>query len=625
MTITPNLVRLGDRAIAERLAAFNPGVSALHGAMEANVLNGSRDFLGSSALTPADQVPIRVATHVGTGSTEIEKLQSRLAVEAHNGRGIDALHSILLAIRERFAGDETGLLAAIDEMRDCADRHLTEHNCETVEAIFSAVFPSLNSDLDAIAVNLDADKEIQRLAALSFVQYEQDRIQAARRLGMRTSALDVAVRAIRPAETKAQGRAFALPSIEPWPSPVNGAELLDETVAAIGRYVVMSPENKGMIALWSLHTHSFDRFSHSPRLAVTSPDKGCGKTTTLDVIGTFVARPFFTANATSAVIFRVVEMHAPTLLIDEADTFLDENLELRGILNSGHRRGGQVARTIGDDHEPRQFSTWAPAAIAKIGRLPDTLNDRSLIASLRRRKASEKVDSFRSARVEHLTVLARKMARWAQDHGDKLATADPDMGELVNRVADNWCPLFAIADEAGEHWPVLARKIARAAVKAADESINALLLADIKWIFDGCPEDDQAFTPTDRLASATIVERLTRIEGRPWAEWKGGKPITQNGLARLLGKFEVLSGTIRLHSGQTAKGYYESAFHDVFARYLPSQNVTTSQRNNDGHCDGLQSVTQEKPVTLSKASQLNNHGHCDVVTVSNPGREAIEL
>ena len=94
----------------------------------------------------------------------------------------------------------------------------------------------------------------------------------------------------------------------------------------------------------------------------------------------------------------LAQIAAPTLLIDEADTFLKENDELRGILNTGHRRGGQVTRTVGDDHEPRQFSTWAPAVIAMIGRLPDTLNDRSVVISLRRRKPSEKVESFRSDR-----------------------------------------------------------------------------------------------------------------------------------------------------------------------------------------------------------------------------------
>jgi hypothetical protein len=74
-----------------------------------------------------------------------------------------------------------------------------------------------------------------------------------------------------------------------------------------------------------------------------------------------------------AAIFRVVEMTKPTLLMDEADTFFHDNDELRGILNAGHRKGGCVLRCEGDDLEPRMFSTWAPAAIAAIGELPDTL------------------------------------------------------------------------------------------------------------------------------------------------------------------------------------------------------------------------------------------------------------
>ena len=377
------------------------------------------------------------------------------------------------------------------------------------------------------------------------------------------------------------------------------------------------------LALWAVHTHCFNCFGHSPRAAITSPEKGCGKTTLLDLLAPLVARALSTSNATVSSIFRIVELEAPTLLIDEADTFLKENDELRGILNTGHRRGGQVIRTVGDDHEPRQFSTWAPAAIAMIGRLPDTLNDRSVIISLRRRKPSERVDSFRSDRAEHLKILQRKMARWAQDHSGELAASDPDMGELTNRAADNWRPLFAIADAIGGAWETEARRIANAAVQAMKEdSINVQLFGDIKAIFD---DGSERVADGGRIASADLVERLTKIEGRPWAEWRGGKPLTQNSLARLLGKFEILSGTIRLSGGHTAKGYYRTAFEDVFSRYLPLQTVTTSQLNSHGHCDGLQSVTPGKPVTVQKASQVNNDGHCDVVTVGNPGREAIDL
>ena len=132
------------------------------------------------------------------------------------------------------------------------------------------------------------------------------------------------------------------------------------------------------VALWAVHTYLLDCFGISPRLAITSPEKGCGKTTALDVVSRLVLRPLPTANASAAAIFRVVELHRPTLLIDEADTFLPENEELRGILNSGHRQGGSVIRTVGEEFEPRSFSTYSACAIALIGRLPATLADRSV-------------------------------------------------------------------------------------------------------------------------------------------------------------------------------------------------------------------------------------------------------
>ena len=59
-------------------------------------------------------------------------------------------------------------------------------------------------------------------------------------------------------------------------------------------------------------------------------------------------------------------------MIDEADSFLRDNEELRGVLNSGHRKGGAVLRNVGDDHEPRSFSTYSACAIALIGQLPPT-------------------------------------------------------------------------------------------------------------------------------------------------------------------------------------------------------------------------------------------------------------
>jgi len=52
---------------------------------------------------------------------------------------------------------------------------------------------------------------------------------------------------------------------------------------------------------------------------------------------------------------------------------------LRGILNAGHRRTTAYAlRTvaIGNDYETKHFSVWAAKAVAAIGKIAGTLEER---------------------------------------------------------------------------------------------------------------------------------------------------------------------------------------------------------------------------------------------------------
>jgi hypothetical protein len=226
-------------------------------------------------------------------------------------------------------------------------------------------------------------------------------------------------------------------------------------------------------------------------------------------------------------------MARPTLLLDEGDTFLPQNEELRGILNSGHRRGGAVLRIVGDDHEPRQFTTYAPCAIAMIGKLPGTLADRSIAIELQRRLVDEPVEPFRFDQTKHFDQYTSKAARWAADNSDHLRAIDPAMPVgVLNRMADNWRPLLAIAEIAGGDWPERARR-ALGAIRATpeDDSSRVHLLSDIRATFV-----DRA---ADRLASGELVEALVAIEGRPWAEWKAGRPLSTNGLARLLKPLQI--------------------------------------------------------------------------------------
>jgi Protein of unknown function (DUF3631)/RepB DNA-primase N-terminal domain len=373
----------------------------------------------------------------------------------------------------------------------------------------------------------DTDVEITRLAKLSLVKYEQQRKEAAEKLSVRASILDRLVEAERERlglageDDAKQGRAISFPEPEPWPEPVNGVELLSALATAIRRHVVMSDAARDEAALWVVHAHMPDCFLVSPRLAVTSPVKGCGKTTLLDVLGRLVPRPLPTANVTSAALFRVVEGYKPTLLVDEADTFLPDNDELRGVLNSGHRKGGTVLRTVGDDHEPRAFGTFCPTVIALIGTLPDTLHDRSVAIELKRRLRTETVESFRPDRAGHLDVLVRKAARWAQDNADAITEADPKMPDgIINRMADNWRPLLAIATAAGGDWPGRAGNAAEAAHTAAasdDASRLELLLGDIRDAFatDAVTKvQDLLGAEQIEITSAELVKTRVELDSR---------------------------------------------------------------------------------------------------------------
>ena len=136
---------------------------------------------------------------------------------------------------------------------------------------------------------------------------------------------------------------------EPWPEPVNGKALLDSIAALLRCFIILPAWAAETLALWVLHTYLFKYRDVSTYIGIESPEKRCGKTTLLTVLSEMVHRPVVSTNISSPAFFRVIEEVQPTLLIDEADTFLKGNHELRGILNSGYRR--QTAFVVRVTHE----------------------------------------------------------------------------------------------------------------------------------------------------------------------------------------------------------------------------------------------------------------------------------
>lgn len=346
-------------------------------------------------------------------------------------------------------------------------------------------------------------------------------------------------------------------STTPWPAQVNGAALLDELTATIRNYVVLETNAAEAAALWVLHTHAIDAFSITPRLGVTSALPRCGKTTFLDVLYGLVRAPMLSGNLSAASIYRQIDAHEPTLLLDEADTYLPGNQAMRGILNFGHRRNSAYVFRGND-----KFSTWAPVAIAMIGRLPATLEDRCIPVRLQRRRADEVIAPFRHDKTQDLILLYRMSVRWAADNLSILSSADPAVpDELQNRAADNWRPLLAVADAAGGKWPKLARQVAATierSKQATDQDPAVMLLEDIYAV----TQQSNANLTSERLVSALI-----RIDDRPWADWKGGAPITKKAVANLLAPFKIAPVEMRVGS-QVLRGYRVSQFEDAFARYV---------------------------------------------------------
>ena len=344
-----------------------------------------------------------------------------------------------------------------------------------------------------------------------------------------------------------------------------GARLLDELHQALTRYVVLpSPEAVDAVVLWITATHAAPAWNCAPRLDITSPVKRCGKSRLLDIIEATCYRPLLTVNISPAALVRSIGADPPTLLLDEADTVFgpkagDSHEDLRGILNAGHSRGRPYIRWDVSSRSLENCPTFAMAALAGIGALPDTITDRAVVVPMRRRAPGEIVDRYRERRDgEPLRVLGERLGEWTRAHIDDLSKAEPDM-PVEDRAADTWEPLIVVADVAGGDWPARARRAALAltAEDDSDTTLGARLLADLRDVFGD----------RDAMHGETILDELHKIDEAPWADYFG-HALNARDMARLLKPYGVASVQVKL-AGEGRKGYRREHLYDPWQRYLP--------------------------------------------------------
>ncbi|MEV6802063.1 DUF3631 domain-containing protein [Micromonospora rifamycinica] len=360
--------------------------------------------------------------------------------------------------------------------------------------------------------------------------------------------------------------------------PVDGAAILDQLHRCLTKYVILpSPEAVDAVALWIAASHAQAAWAHAPRLVIRAPEKRCGKSRLLDIVEGCCHDPLITVNASPAAVYRAIGTgQPPTLLVDEADTLFggknaDANEDLRGLLNAGHQRNRPAIRWDNNTQSLEKIPTFAMAALAGIGAMPDTIEDRAVVIRMRRRALGEKVAPYRHRRDgPALRTVAQRLAGWLRANLAALEAAEPSM-PVEDRAADTWEPLVAVADLAGGTWPTRVRHAVTTLTAEADEagnvSLRVRLLADIRT----------AFTTLGDPPAASTADLLTALNSDPEAPWADSGPngLTGKKLGDLLRDFEIRSDTIRFTVGQ-AKGYTRDAFTDAWQRYCPQPETPST-------------------------------------------------
>lgn len=518
------------------------------------------------------------------------------------GGDIDGLMMLIDATRSPPA------VATVETAQDLTA--FTDHSSDMALAL-----PVIDNAPEAVEVIESEADTIARCAALNTFAYDRIRKATAELLGVSTGALDKAVRLAQRDLQDDDAPFFEL--VEPHPHPIDPAALLSELSDTVKRFIVCPDETADAAAVWIAFTWFIEAVQVAPIAVITAPEKRCGKSMLLFLIGRLSRDALTASNISPAALYRSIELWQPTLLIDEADAFMRDNEELRGLLNCGHTRDSAFTiRCVGDDSTPTRFNLWGAKAIAGIGTLADTLMDRAICLELRRKTPEEVRERLRHAPAGLFEGLSSKLARFRDDYSEAVRTARPNLPQSLNdRAQDNWSGLLAIASCAGDAW--LERATA-AALKLSGEkpndtqSVGNELLADIKHIFET--------KQLDKISTAELIAALCEDEELSWATYNRGKPLSPRQLSKRLNDYGISSKTVRFNTYDTAKGFDKNQFLEAFTRYLstPAKNVlfavTPSQVNNDGRNSVTDKETQNTIRHTKDTREATPLLGCDGVT-----------
>jgi putative DNA primase/helicase len=386
--------------------------------------------------------------------------------------------------------------------------------------------------------------------------------------------------------------------------------LLDLLTAVIDQYVSVTPEQCLFIALWILHSYIFERrlFMHTPRLLVSSPVRGCGKTTLMLLLEALVANGDRSDNVTAASLYYAMDPFGPTptFLLDEGDNLdLLRNQILRAVLNAGYTMSGTIKRYFGGrSHRFEVFAPLALAAIDALNILPLPLLRRCIVVEMQRRareaKPLQRLNTQDLGFQQERDMLRDRFNRWAANFS--LNPPEPPIPpELSDSATDNWRVLLAIADDLGRGSEARAAALKLSEHQKEDETI--LLLCDIRVVFDTFH--------LDRCWIEPLVEALLNMPDSQWLDWRGPRgdqqphKLTARELRSVLRNYGILAHTIwsrgsRHQRGASNKGYYRSDFENIWSRYCPSSAAGTQAHRHTPQLPKPRKARRKRKSTVTR-------------------------
>ncbi|MCG7241451.1 MULTISPECIES: DUF3631 domain-containing protein [Corynebacterium] len=376
---------------------------------------------------------------------------------------------------------------------------------------------------------------------------------------------------------------------------VNLEETLDKLTKWIEQYIVFpSPHCAPTIALWIAHTWRSTDFYTTPRLVFTSPVPGSGKTRGLELLALTCFNAKMTISSSTAAMFRRIgsahknDRLPPTILFDETDAIFGSSRpsetteQLRGLMNSGYKRGATVDRCEGDASNMKviEWPVYSPLALAGLaGKLPDTITTRAIMIDMKKRARGEKVKPFRErAAQQEVQDIVDALKQWAGDETYSLSNVFPKMPDGVDdRPAEVWEPLLSVAEQAGGEWPRIAQEACKSFVFSKSKKTPPLsieLLEDIRTVMN--QKAKSGSSSGDNIKTSDLLFALNGLEESPWSSFNGGNGLTPRMLSQLLSGYNVSPIQFRDPEikGKVCRGYSvsptstQAGLKDAWDRYL---------------------------------------------------------